>query len=189
MSPLPVLLHHHLDRRAARCPDGELAVPGVRRMTWAQAREASRRAARALDAAGLEPGDRFAVLARDPIEYLLLCVAASRAGVALVALDPRRTPAEWDRAVAESEALLLVCGTGFEGVRLPAMPVVGVGELWVTATPLGVTTRPVHRPGANTATAPTGTPPRRSAVVGEPAALPAAPTDTRADPEPHREPA
>ncbi len=182
MSPLPVLLHDHLDRRAARHPDGELPVPGGRRMTWEHAREASRRAARALDAAGLEPGDRFAVLAGDPIEYLLLCVAASRAGVALVALDPRRTPAEWDRAVTESESLLLVCGTGFGGVRLPAMPVVGVGELWGTSD---LTARPVHRAGANTTAAPTGTPPRRPTVVGEPTGLPAATTDT----EPHRRPA
>ncbi len=187
MSPLPVLLHDHLDRRAARRPDGRFAVPGGRWMTWAQARDASRRAARALDAAGLDPGDRFAMLAADPIEYLLLCVAASRAGVALVALDPRRTSAEWDRAVAESEALLLVCGTGFEGARLPAMPVVGVGELWGTAAHAGVTACAGHEPAAGATGATTGTPPGRRDAVGEPAGPTVTTTDT--GPEPDRNPA
>ena len=125
-----VLLHDHLDRWAARCPDAEFAVQGERRTTWAQARDASARAARALRAAGLGPGDRCAVLARNAVEYLLLYVAASRAGVVLVPLNPRSAPAEWDLVVSDATAMLLVCGPGFDGVRLPAMPVMGLDELF-----------------------------------------------------------
>ena len=87
------------------------------------------RVAAALRAAGLAPGDRCAVLARDDAEHLLLRRAAARAGVVLVALDPH-SPVEWDLVVAEATALLLVCGAGFDGVRLPAMPVVGLDELF-----------------------------------------------------------
>ena len=148
MSPLPVLWHDHLDRRAAHRPDGEFAVPDGRRMTWAQARERSRRAARALEAAWLEPDDRFAVLAHDTIDHLLLSIAASRAGVVLVALDPRR-PAAWDRTVVESAAMLLVLGSGFDRVRLPAMPVVDLDGLWEAAS-----VEPAGQPGTDTGTEP-----------------------------------
>lgn len=98
--------------------------------TWAQARAASTRAARVLHAAGLEPGDRCAVLARDAIEYVLLHAAASRAGVVLVPLNPRSAPAEWDLVTRDAGAQLLVCDAGFAGVCLPAMPVVGLDELF-----------------------------------------------------------
>ena len=156
MSPLPVLLHDHLDRWAARRPDGELVVPDGRRMTWAQAREASRRAARALEAAGLEPGDRFAVLTHDTIDHLLLSIAASRAGVVPVALDPRR-PAEWDRTVVESEAMLLVLGSGFDRVRLPAMPVVDLDGLW-GAPRVPPAAGPAGQPETDTGTEPCRSP-------------------------------
>lgn len=125
-----MLLHDHLDRWAADRPDAEFAVHGDRRTTWAQARDASARAARALRAAGLGPGDRCGVLARNGVEYLLLYVAASRAGVVLVPLSPRSAPAEWELVVTDSAAMLLVCGPGFDGVRLPAVPVVGLDELF-----------------------------------------------------------
>ena len=36
----------------------------------------------------------------------------------------------WARVLAEATALLLVYGRGFDGVRLPAMPVVGLDELF-----------------------------------------------------------
>jgi acyl-CoA synthetase (AMP-forming)/AMP-acid ligase II len=137
-----VLLHDHLDRWAARRPDAEFAVQGERRTTWAQARDASARAARALRAAGLAPGDRCAVLARNAVEYLLLYVAASRAGVVLVPLNPRSAPAEWDLVVSDATAMLLVCGAGFDGVRLPPMPVVGLGELFAPGP-----AEPPRRPG------------------------------------------
>ena len=127
---MPALLHDHLDHWVARRPDAEFAVQGERRTTWAQARDASARAAWALRAAGLAPGDRCAVLAHNCVEYLLLCVAASRAGVVLVPLNARSAPAEWDLVVTDAAPMLLVCGRGFDRVRLPAMPVVGLDELF-----------------------------------------------------------
>ena len=50
-------------------------------MTWRQAQHATNRWAHAFLRAGLEPGDRVGVLARNRIEYALLYFAASRAGV------------------------------------------------------------------------------------------------------------
>ena len=123
-----MLLHEYVDRWAAQRPDGEFAVQGERRTTWAQARDLGARTAGVLQRAGLGPGDRCAVLARNATEYLLLYVAASRAGVVLVPLNPRSTVAEWDQVVTDAGALLLVLGPGFAG-PLPAMPVVGFDEL------------------------------------------------------------
>lgn len=135
-----MLLHDHVDRWATERPHGEFAVQGEHRTTWAQARDASARAARRLRLAGLGPGDRCAVLARNAIEYLLLQVAASRAGVVLVPLNPRSTVVEWDQVVRDAQAMLLVCGPGFDGVALPAMPVTGFDELYAA----GPATAPSH---------------------------------------------
>lgn len=52
------------------------------------------RSARALQAYGLVPGDRIAVLAENRIEYLELAVAAARSGIILCALNWRFTAAE-----------------------------------------------------------------------------------------------
>ena len=120
-------LHDHVDRWAAQQPHAEFAVHGGRRLTWTQARAASGGAARVLRGAGLEPGDRCAVLARNAIEYLLLYVAASRAGVVLVPLNPRSTDREWSHVVADAEARLLVVGPGFEDVS--GAPAVSLDEL------------------------------------------------------------
>lgn len=122
-------LHEHLDRWARERPDAEFALRGGRRTTWAQARAASARAAGALRAAGLRPGDRCAVLARNAVEYVLLYVAASRAGVVLVPLDARGAPAAWDHVVADAGAALLVRGPGFDGWR-PGVPEAGLDELF-----------------------------------------------------------
>ena len=124
-----MLLHDHVDRWAAQRPHGEFAVQGDRRATWAQGRDASARAARRLRLAGLGPGDRCAVLARNAIEYVVLQVAASRAGVVLVPLNPRSTATEWDHVVRDAGATLLVCEPGFDGVAPPAIPVTGLDEL------------------------------------------------------------
>jgi len=124
-----MLLHDHVDRWAAQRPHGEFAMQGDRRTTWAHAARASGRAARLLRMAGLRPGDRCAVLAHNAIEYVLLYLAASRAGVVLVPLNPRGTPADWDQIVADAHARLLICGPGFDGVPLPDLPVVSLHEL------------------------------------------------------------
>jgi acyl-CoA synthetase (AMP-forming)/AMP-acid ligase II len=82
-----------------------------------------------LGSAGLASGDRCAVLARNAIEYLLLYVAASRAGVVLVPLNPRSAPAEWGHLVADAGAGLLVIGPGFGDEPVPGLPVLGLDEL------------------------------------------------------------
>ena len=53
---------------------------GERRLTYRQAQTAANRLADAFGRAGLAPGDRIAVLARNCLEYPLLYFAASQGG-------------------------------------------------------------------------------------------------------------
>ena len=103
-------LHDFLDAWAELQPDVELAVHGARRLTYREARAATYQLANALVSAGLRPGDRIAVLAKNCIEYPLLYVAASRVGVVPVPLNYRSAPPEWAYVVDDAGAKLLIAG-------------------------------------------------------------------------------
>lgn len=88
-------LHDFLDYQARERGDGEFAVQGDRRMTYSEALAEANRLANAFIDAGLQIGDRIAMLAKNSIEYVLLYFAASKAGVVPVPLNYRLAPAEW----------------------------------------------------------------------------------------------
>jgi acyl-CoA synthetase (AMP-forming)/AMP-acid ligase II len=75
------VLHEALDRWAARQPRALFAAQANLRISYADAQALSRRIAASWRRAGLQPGDRVAVLAKNRIEYVLLFYAASRAGL------------------------------------------------------------------------------------------------------------
>ena len=108
-------LHDFLDVWAKRQPDAEFAVHGSRRLTYRQAQIASYRLANALVGAGLRPGDRIAILAKNCLEYPLIYVAASRVGVVPVPLNYRSAPPEWQYVVKDAGARLLLAGQPFLG--------------------------------------------------------------------------
>jgi acyl-CoA synthetase (AMP-forming)/AMP-acid ligase II len=114
-------LHDYLDAWAARQPETEFAVSGERTLTYREAQLATRRLAEALAQAGLRRGDRIAVLAKNCIEYPLLYLAASRAGVVPVPLNYRSAPAEWAFIIQDAEVRLVVAGQSYvpavEGIR------------------------------------------------------------------------
>ena len=88
-------LHSYLDYWAREQPDAEFAIQGERQMTYGEALAAINRLANALVSAGLQLGDRIAVLSKNRIEYVLLYLAASKVGVVPVPLNFRLTPAQW----------------------------------------------------------------------------------------------
>lgn len=114
-------LHDFLEYRARRQPEIEFAVFGDRRLTYAEADAEANRIAHALVAAGLEPGDRVALLARNCIEYALFYYAASKAGVVPVPLNYRLAPPEWAFIVDDARARMLIArgelATAVEAVR------------------------------------------------------------------------
>ncbi len=101
-------LHDYLEYRAREHPEVDFAVQGGRRLCYREARAAANRIARALIAAGLDKGDRIALLSRNSIEMALLYYGASRAGVVPVPLNYRLAPAEWSYILRDSGARLLL---------------------------------------------------------------------------------
>ena len=67
-----MLLHHFLDYWADARPGTEFAVQGERRLTYREALDVVNRLANAFVAAGLQVGDRVAVISKNSIEYVLL---------------------------------------------------------------------------------------------------------------------
>jgi acyl-CoA synthetase (AMP-forming)/AMP-acid ligase II len=78
-----------------------------RRTTYAELSESCARLASAIRRAGLQPGDRIAVVARNGLPWVQLLYAASWAGVALVGLNWRLAPGELRTVLADSTAGLL----------------------------------------------------------------------------------
>ena len=85
--------------------DGD-GVPGVR-LTYRQAAvEVSRLAASI--AAGAGPGERVVVNVPNGYRFLLLCLAASRAGCVAVPVNPQMTGAEVEHVIADCAATLVI---------------------------------------------------------------------------------
>ncbi len=94
------------DAIAARCGDVELTYEH----TWDRAR----RLVGALRGLGLGDGDRVSVVARNCHRYLELYQAVPGAGMALVPLNQRHTPAELAYALIDSGARVLFVAPGIE---------------------------------------------------------------------------
>jgi acyl-CoA synthetase (AMP-forming)/AMP-acid ligase II len=87
-------LHDFLDYWARERPNGEFAVQGSRRLTYREALAQVNGLASACVDAGLQIGDRIAVLGKNSLEYVLLYYGASKAGVVPVPLNYRLAPPE-----------------------------------------------------------------------------------------------
>ena len=82
-------LHDYFDYRAREQADEEFAVEGDRTITYREAAVQVNKLANALVSAGLQVGDRIAVLSKNSIEYAVLYYACSKAGIAPVPLNYR----------------------------------------------------------------------------------------------------
>lgn len=79
-------------------------IEGEERHTWAEVERAADHLACGLLALGLKRGDRLGVLAHNQIEWLLLFHAATRIGVAVVALTPGEDDASLAHLLSDSAA-------------------------------------------------------------------------------------
>jgi acyl-CoA synthetase (AMP-forming)/AMP-acid ligase II len=96
-----------------RTPEAVCVVDPALTLTFAQVDERASRLLGALRAAGLQRGDRIALLAQDRAEHLELMVAAQRGGLVLVPLNWRLTAGELGRIVADCTPALLVHAVSF----------------------------------------------------------------------------
>ena len=106
---------------ARRDPYGAAVVSGDRRITFADLATQARNAARALMAAGIEPGDRVAIWAPNSPEWIIAAVGITSAGAVLVPVNTRFKGAEAGYVLARSGARVLFTVRGFLDTDYPAL--------------------------------------------------------------------
>ena len=106
-------LHDFLDYHSREHGDAEFAIQRERRLSYGEALAQTNRLANAFVNAGLQIGDRIAVLSKNSIEYVLLYFAASKAGVVPVHLNYRLAAREWNYIINDAGAKLLLTGGDF----------------------------------------------------------------------------
>jgi acyl-CoA synthetase (AMP-forming)/AMP-acid ligase II len=98
-----------------RTPEAVCVLDPVLRLTFSQVDDRASRLLGALRTAGLQRGDRIALLAQNRAEHLELMVSAQRGGFVLVPLNWRLTGGELGRIVADCTPALLVHALPFAG--------------------------------------------------------------------------
>src|SRR6478672_7593115 len=102
--------------RWARERPGALAVTfGETRRTWAQLAQRVQQVAAGLRAAGLQPGDRIAVLDLNHPSCLELTLACAQVGTANAVVNFRLAPPEIAYVINDAKARLLFVGPEFGG--------------------------------------------------------------------------
>jgi HIP---CoA ligase len=104
-----------LDRIARELPDHPAVVTPEKTLTFAGLRTEVRRAAAALVAAGIEPGDRIAIWSPNTWHWVVACLAIHHAGGVLVPLNTRYTAGEATDILARTAAPLLFASGRFLG--------------------------------------------------------------------------
>src|SRR5450755_4597027 len=97
-----------LERSARVWPEKTAVIYGRRRLTYSELTAEVSRLARALRAAGIEPGDRVAYLMPNLPEMLIAHFAVPLAGGVLVAVNTRLTAEEIAYILAHSGAKIVV---------------------------------------------------------------------------------
>jgi acyl-CoA synthetase (AMP-forming)/AMP-acid ligase II len=106
---------------ARRNPGAEAAVSGTRRVSYADLVAQVTGAARALLAAGVEPGDRVAVWAPNSIEWIVAALGITTAGGVLVPVNTRFRGTEAAYVLARSRARVVFTVRGFLDTDYPAL--------------------------------------------------------------------
>jgi fatty-acyl-CoA synthase len=105
-----------LAERARLTPD-KLALVSIEtgeRLTYAELNERAERAAGAVVAAGVGPGDRYGILLHNSVDFLALFFAAAKCGAIVVPLSTRATPHELGQIVADCSMSVLFTSGGFD---------------------------------------------------------------------------
>ena len=105
--PMLRLITDHLDRQAMDRPDQDFLVHGDARLTYAQTQALVDRTAKALLAAGVERGDRVAMLSTPRSEFYIHHLAVTSVGAIWVGLNPKYTEGELEHIVGDAEPTLL----------------------------------------------------------------------------------
>ena len=119
VSHAPLTPLRFLERSAEVYPDKVAIVHGDRRMTYREFAGEATRLARALQASGIEPGDRVAYLCPNIPELLIAHFAVPLAGAVLVAINTRLATEEVRYICDHSGAKLLVVDSELRSIVTP----------------------------------------------------------------------
>ena len=137
-APIGATMGEVLAAHAAARPDSPALTVAGETWTYAELDEASSRLAAALVAAGLRPGDRVAMIARNRREFVAMHFAASRARVILVGINWRLSPVEVAQILADAQPALVILESEWEVLLRdadPALPKVWLDVPGSTAQP------------------------------------------------------
>ncbi|WP_419845176.1 FadD3 family acyl-CoA ligase [Candidatus Poriferisocius sp.] len=107
---------HMAQSAAARFGDALAVVEGDNSVSFAELGQQIDQAAAAMQAAGVQAGDRVAIWAPNRLEWIIAALGLQAAGAALVPVNTRFKPAETSYILARSRARLLVAEAGFAGI-------------------------------------------------------------------------
>ncbi|HYG26368.1 MAG TPA: long-chain-fatty-acid--CoA ligase [Caulobacteraceae bacterium] len=102
--------------QARERPDAPAIFFEGRTTTFGELEEMSNRAAQALLAQGLKPGDRVAVLSKNNDDFFALWLGAAKARVTLAPVNFRLAPPEVAFIIKDAGAKMIACGQDFAGV-------------------------------------------------------------------------
>lgn len=105
-----------LDRALVADADREALVTRTRRLTYAELDRAAHRAAQALRAMGLGPGDRVAASLANEAEIVVAFHGAMRIGAVWVGINRALAPPEKAYLLDDSDATLFLCDDAVSGV-------------------------------------------------------------------------
>ena len=114
----PKRLWEYVAYWAARKPDAEALVFEDVRMSWSEFDGAVDAAARALLGAGVEKGDRIAMVSMGRTEFMISFMAASKIGATWLGLSPKFTADELRYIIGHSQPTILITLRSYLGVDL-----------------------------------------------------------------------
>ncbi|MFC1474872.1 class I adenylate-forming enzyme family protein [bacterium] len=109
---------HYVEKWAAEKPDAECLVHDEVRLTWREFKEKMDRAVKAFIKAGVEKGDRVAMIAMACPEFLITYMAAGKAGATWLGLTPKFTREELLYQVGDSKPTVLITIREYLGTDL-----------------------------------------------------------------------
>jgi acyl-CoA synthetase (AMP-forming)/AMP-acid ligase II len=138
-----------LERMARQLPNHDALISPDRRFTFAQLREEVRRAAAAMIALGVAPGDRVAIWSPNTWHWVVACLAVHHAGAVLVPLNTRYTADEATDILSRTSAPLLIAMGRFLGNdRIWSLPSDALPDLrHIVRVPVEAADEPLGRRG------------------------------------------
>jgi acyl-CoA ligase (AMP-forming) (exosortase A-associated) len=119
VTPTPLLVHDLLGDAGG---DDHIAlIHGERRLSYADLRTLVRRYASSFQAAGLQRGDRVAILLPKSVEECAAIFAVSRAGGVAVPINPLLRPAQVHHIVEDCEARILLTDAALRDAHAAAL--------------------------------------------------------------------